>query len=205
MGLNDKALRCSARSKHSREQCKNPAVNGFKVCRMHGAHPPGSKRPGRKKGCAKPAGSGGPPPKGSQNARKHGAYSARLMPDEQEVYEQIKAQFETELGAENLTASDQRLIHQLAVVSAKFDLASEKGAPPDALSMLNRMVLDLLRELKATRASKDSVGATGNTPAEVMSALYLKVMGGRKELPPDTPQHKEIIEGELMSLESGDN
>jgi hypothetical protein len=102
------------------------------------------------------------------------------MPEEQEAYERIKAQFETELGTENLTASDQRLIHQLAVISAKFDVASEKGAPPDALSMLNRMVLDLLRELKATRASKDNVGSTGNTPAEVMAALFLKVTGGKQ-------------------------
>jgi hypothetical protein len=37
------------------------------------------------------------------------------------------------------------------------------------------MVLDLLRELKATRATKKCGGTlTGSTPAEVMAALFSK-------------------------------
>lgn len=31
------ALRCTACAKHSKQQCKNPSVTGFTVCRMHGA------------------------------------------------------------------------------------------------------------------------------------------------------------------------
>ena len=31
------SLRCKARSKRSGEPCKAPAVNGWQVCRMHGA------------------------------------------------------------------------------------------------------------------------------------------------------------------------
>lgn len=31
------ALRCSATSKRSGDACRAPAVNGWKVCRMHGA------------------------------------------------------------------------------------------------------------------------------------------------------------------------
>jgi hypothetical protein len=171
---------------HEGEPCKMPAVEGSDYCKYHGGGAVGKKTgKGRPKGSPKPKNSGGPPPKGNQNARKHGAYSARLLPDEQAVYEQIKAQFATELGADNLTASDQRLIHQLAVVSAKFDSAVENGAPPDALHTLNRMVLDLLRELKATRASKDSGALIGNTPADVMAALFLKVTGGQQPDPVD--------------------
>ena len=30
--------RCKARSKRSGEQCKNYAIKGYEVCRMHGAH-----------------------------------------------------------------------------------------------------------------------------------------------------------------------
>lgn len=30
-------MRCTACSKRSRQQCNNPAVTGFTVCRMHGA------------------------------------------------------------------------------------------------------------------------------------------------------------------------
>jgi hypothetical protein len=31
------ALRCAACAKHSKQQCKNPAVTGYTVCRVHGA------------------------------------------------------------------------------------------------------------------------------------------------------------------------
>lgn len=30
--------RCKAKSKRSQEQCKNYAIKGWSVCRMHGAH-----------------------------------------------------------------------------------------------------------------------------------------------------------------------
>lgn len=189
-------VRCKATSKQTGEQCRNWAKPGYPVCRFHGAG-------------GRPAVMPKKPPtarvkKGNQNARKHGAYSARLMPDEQAVYEEIKAQFEEELGADNLTASDQRLIHQLAVVSAKFDLASEKGAPPDALQMLNRMVLDLLRELKATRATKDGGALTGSTPAEVMAALFMKVTGGRQPDPAAVAIPVEAKVVEALPAESAD-
>ena len=158
---------CKAKSKQSGVRCKNWAVPGYEVCHFHGAG-------GRPK-IKRPAGAGGPPPKGNHNALKHGAYSARLLPDEQARYDEIKDRFLKELGASNLSAADERLIHQLAAVSAKFDVALEKGAPPDALAQLSRLVMDHLRELKATRASKDNTGLTGNSPAEVVAALLMKV------------------------------
>src|SRR6202008_1060793 len=52
-----KAPRCSATSKRTRERCKAPAVRGWTVCRFHGA--------------------GGGAPKGKANgAYKHGLYTA---------------------------------------------------------------------------------------------------------------------------------
>lgn len=47
------APRCTARSKRSGERCKNPAVKGWRVCRMHGAgggHGPGKVNPAYKHG-----------------------------------------------------------------------------------------------------------------------------------------------------------
>ena len=47
------APRCAARSKRSRLLCKNPAVKGWRVCRMHGAgggHGPGKVNPAYKHG-----------------------------------------------------------------------------------------------------------------------------------------------------------
>jgi len=57
--------RCKARSKRSQEQCKNYAVKGYLVCRMHGA-------------C------GGPKTKEGLSAckeapRKHGLYSYEAL------------------------------------------------------------------------------------------------------------------------------
>lgn len=37
LSFGNPALRCTACAKHSKLQCKNPAVTGFTVCRMHGA------------------------------------------------------------------------------------------------------------------------------------------------------------------------
>jgi hypothetical protein len=51
-----KAARCSATSKRTRERCKAPAVRGWTVCRFHGA--------------------GGGAPKGKANGSyKHGLYT----------------------------------------------------------------------------------------------------------------------------------
>ena len=48
--------RCSARSKRTRERCRAPAVNGWTVCRFHGA--------------------GGGGPRGKRNGMyKHGLYT----------------------------------------------------------------------------------------------------------------------------------
>lgn len=47
------APRCTARSKRSGLLCKNPAVKGWRVCRMHGAgggHGPGKANPAYKHG-----------------------------------------------------------------------------------------------------------------------------------------------------------
>jgi hypothetical protein len=37
LSFGNPTLRCTACAKHSRTQCKNPAVTGYKVCRVHGA------------------------------------------------------------------------------------------------------------------------------------------------------------------------
>ena len=45
--------RCTALSKRSGFLCKNPAVRGWRVCRMHGAgggHAPGTEHPSYKHG-----------------------------------------------------------------------------------------------------------------------------------------------------------
>jgi len=71
MPLNDNATQCTARSKNSQERCLNPAVQGFRVCRMHGA---GTHKRGRYGG-SKP---------------KHGLYSKKFKLRLGELADQIK-------------------------------------------------------------------------------------------------------------------
>jgi len=123
---------------------------------------------------------------------KHGAYSARLLPDEQPYFEKIKEAFETELGGEEkLSASDHLLIFRLAMFGAKITVATEKGAGPEAIVPLQRLELELLRELKTTRASKDGGSAMGNSPAEVVGALLAKIRE-RQALAPPPPQPVQV-------------
>jgi len=52
--------RCQATAKSTGERCKNPAMKGKRVCRIHGGKSPGA-------------------PKGNKNALKHGFYTAEWI------------------------------------------------------------------------------------------------------------------------------
>jgi len=163
--------RCTAKSKTTGERCKNPAVTGYTVCYHHGANP--KNKGGRKKGCDNSKPRGGGAPSGNANATKHGLYSSRLPPEEQERYESLRDSY-LELF-DNATSVDRDCVHRLALFQTKLDAAVEKGAPGDALESLQRMIHRELKALKATRESKDGGQATGTSPAEVMAALIARV------------------------------
>ena len=132
---------------------------------------------------------------------KHGAYSARLLPDEREHFGRITEAFEKELGGEEkLSASDHLLIFRLASIGAKITVAMEKGAN-EAIVPLQRLELELLRELKTTRASKDGGTSMGNSPAEVVGALLAKIRE-RQALPPPPPQpiQVDVIDVEVTDV-----
>jgi hypothetical protein len=71
MPMNDNAQRCTATAKSTGERCQNPAVDGWDVCRMHGA---GSPKNGT---------TGGAPP-------THGRYSAKRKESLQEKIEAFR-------------------------------------------------------------------------------------------------------------------
>lgn len=65
------APRCAAHCKHSKAPCRNPAVNGRRVCRMHG-------------------GKGGAP-RGEQNgAYRHGRHTAEAKAQRQDLRRSIR-------------------------------------------------------------------------------------------------------------------
>ncbi len=72
MGFKD-AKRCKAKAKRTGERCKNAAVKGYDVCRMHGANPKNR----------------GGPPKKNLNTLVHGCFVDRfLRPGEEEMFNQ---------------------------------------------------------------------------------------------------------------------
>ncbi len=161
-----KATRRSAG--HIGEPCKNRAVPGSDYCKFHGG--------------------------GSVGKRKHGAYTLNLTPEEQTAYDALFAELAEPLG--DLDPYDRRLIHVLALFSVKVDSAVCANAPPAAVTPYARLVLEHMRELKATRASKDGGAQLGNTPADVMAALFLKVTGGQQPDPVDRaiPVEAKVVE-----------
>jgi len=153
--------RCQAISKKTGKPCRQPAVEGTELCRMHGA--PEATAAGAEdcgelpvpaeegvRGSARPGA-----PERNHNARLHGGYSARLLPEEQPIYEEKMAAFSAALGA--MDTFDRELVHLLSLISTKVDQAVMRGADHAAYAGMVKQILDLLRELKATRASRDTV------------------------------------------------
>jgi hypothetical protein len=65
-----KAARCSATSKRTRERCKAPAVRGWTVCRFHGAR--------------------GGAPKGERNGFRHGLYTKEAFEERRLLRELLR-------------------------------------------------------------------------------------------------------------------
>ena len=173
-----KATRRSA--EHWGEPCKNRPVAGSDYCKFHGGASVGLKSgKGRPKGSPKPEGAGGRP-FGNKNARKHGAFSPRLLPEEQPVYEHFLEEYLRDVP--NPSVTDRRALERLAVLETKWHMAVTSNAPADALDTLHRLLHRELKTLQVTRESKESRHGTGNTPAEIMANLLLTVAERKAEL-----------------------
>jgi hypothetical protein len=194
MPLNENQNTCHGKSRRTGKPCGQPAVTGSNFCRLHGGGALGNRS---RTGMPKPPGSGAPPPKGNMNGWKHGAYSSRLPPAEQDRYEKIRASYD-ELF-ENANAIDNDCIHRLAMFQTKLEAAIENGAPGDAIEALQRMIHRELKALQATRESKDNGKSTGTSPAEVIAAL-LSQARGRAALP---PAKAEVIDVEADDVSRG--
>ena len=175
------ARQCQARSKSSRRRCRQPALEGSDFCRMHadsgvksagtqGDEGAGQDGAPRKEAPEKqmPAKVGAP--EGNANALRHGAYSVRLLPEEEPLYEEKRKAFTQALGA--VDVFDEQIVHLLSLISVKVDQAVMKGAEHAAYGGMIKQILDLMKELKATRASRDPVEAgAALTFADLLEAL----------------------------------
>ena len=190
-----KATRRSA--EHWGEPCKNRPVAGSDYCKFHGGASVGKKTgKGRPKGSPKPEGAGGRP-FGNQNALKHGAFSTRLLPDEQPAYEHFLEEYLSDVP--NPSVTDRRALERLAVLEAKWHMAVMKNAPGEALETLQRLLHRELKVLQVTRESKESRQGTGNTPAEIMATLLMAV-AERTSLE-EKSEPKPVAQTELPDVE----
>ena len=167
MAVSD-ARQCAAISKRTGNRCRQPAMKGKDVCRFHDGDHRGVETTGNDKG--KSAGKDVGAPKLNTNALKHGAYSMRLMPEEEPIYEEKRKAFTAALGT--VDVFDEQILHLLSLISTKVDQAVMKGAEHAAYGGMIKQILDLMKELKATRASRDTSTEGQNlTYADLFTAL----------------------------------
>ena len=170
MPLNPRARQCKGRSRRTREACRNPAVTGSDYCRLHGGGALGNRS---RTGMPKPPGSGGPPPTGHQNARRHGVYSERLTPEEQSAYEAILAAYLREIHKPSV--SERRFIARVAFLETKWNTATAAGARYRALNHLHRLLWNETESLYDLPHRRTPADAGGKTPSEIIYALVRRM------------------------------
>ena len=178
--FNPDAVRCTAKSKRSGKRCRNPAMTGKRVCRFHGGMSLSGEDRTEKQKANHPPTAGkvnrGSFRKGNQAARKHGAYSSVLTPEEREDVARLRAAFTEEAGKHGpVTAFDSHIIDRAAIACVKSDAAALGNAPGRILMLWNRMLLTCLRELRVTRATRKTDTGVGSTNVEVMAVLLEQI------------------------------
>jgi len=136
-----------------------------------------------------PRGTGAP--KGNTNALKHGAYSSRLPAEQEPLFDEILAEYMTDVP--NPSVTDKMALVRLATYETKLRYAVQENGPPDALDMLDRLLNRTLTALQVTRESKDTARTSGTTPAEVMAALLMRVKERTAELEKDRALPEPVV------------
>jgi len=150
----DDSRRCTAKSKQSGERCKRPAAPGKRVCYMHGAR--------------------GGATKGNLNSLIHGAYAARVLnEEEQAVYDGFVARIREDFEFND--SSDEVAVHMAAMAFLQF-VRAQKAGKEDAANVQARIVRDSLKDLKATKITRESDGKEmATTPAQWAADLLREV------------------------------
>lgn len=174
--LGREVLRCKAKSKGTGQRCKSPVVEGYKVCRFHGANPKNH---------------GGAPPekmRGNLNGLKHGAYVKKLLNDEEkEIFrfalDAIHNDFELNHSTDLMQAS------MAAFYFTKWHCAI-MGNADAAIGNFDVLFRKQLEALKATRAQRDNSTGPTTTPAEWAAALLVRVEDTREKTTNDAKTRK---------------
>jgi len=131
---------------------------------------------------------------------KHGAYSSRLPEEQVPLFEEILAEYMTDVP--NPSVTDKMALVRLATYETKLRYAVQANGPPDALDLLDRLLNRTLTALQVTRESKDTARTSGTTPAEVMAALLMRVKERTAELEKDRVLPAPVvIDGEAVEVD----
>lgn len=153
---------CKAISKISGERCKNPAVNGYDVCRMHGA-----------KGGA---------PKKNLNALVHGCFVDRfLKPGEEEMFNRFMDGLKKDIPDMN-DSSDYAIAVTAGMVFIRLQRAIEGDAQPNSVDFLSKTLIRHLEALKITRHARKGTDINLPSPAQWALELIEKTRQRQKEL-----------------------
>ncbi len=158
--MKNESRQCTAMSKHTGERCRQPAVPGYSVCRYHGA--------------------GGGAPKGNLNRLVHGAYAARVLnAEERRIHGAFLALIRQDF---ELNASSDEVAAQMAAMAFLQYIRSQRVGKEAAAASQARIVRNCLRDLKATKGTRERGGISlGTTPAEWAAALVGKLREAGKD------------------------
>jgi len=146
--------RCTAMSRTTGERCKQAAMPGWDVCYYHGGR--------------------GGAPRGNLNHLIHGAYTKRTLSEEEE---RIQSAFLDQIRADfALNSSSDEVAAQMAAMAFIQFLRAEKASNEGAAAAQARIVRNCLRDLKATKSTRErGIEPLSTTPAEWAAALVEKI------------------------------
>jgi hypothetical protein len=150
----DDSRRCTAKSKTTGERCRQAAMPGCNVCYYHGGR--------------------GGAPKGNLNHLIHGAYVNRTLSEEEQ---RIRSAFLDQIRTDFvLNKSSDEVAAQMAAMAFIQFLRAEKASNEGAAAAQARIVRNCLRDLKATKSSRErGTIDLKTTPAEWATALVEKM------------------------------
>ena len=182
MPIKNLAKRCKAKSKISGEQCKNPAVKGYDVCRMHGAR--------------------GGAPKKNLNALVHGCFVDRFLKEgEKEMFDRFMAGLKKDIPDMN-ESSDYAVAVTAGMVFIRLQRAIEGDAQPNSVDFLSKTLIRHLEALKVTRHARKGTNINLPSPAQWALDLIEKAGQRRKEL--DGGKEVRALPGDFLDAEDAD-
>ena len=162
MPLNKAAKQCKATSKLSGERCKNAAVKGFDVCRMHGAR--------------------GGAPKKNLNALVHGCFVDRFLKEgERDMFNRFMDGLRKDIPDMNESA-DYAIAVTAGMVFIRLQRAIEGDAQPNSVDFLSKTLIRHLEALKITRHARKGTDINFPSPAQWALELIEKTKQRQREL-----------------------